>query len=348
MSRIRSNKRGFTLIELLVVIAIIAILIALLLPAVQQAREAARRSTCKNNLKQIGLALANYHDVASMFPPAIINPGRSAAGKPKGSKYDFNLNTTGWTLMLPQLDQGPMFDLYNFNEASCGVMENGFPLAGTGNWQVNIPVTSTILNVLTCPTDPEPELHSDTHPAYHSENAAPSSYVFSSGRIAENSRDLWADYSRSRNTLPNGQVFRWRCAFGNNGAAKLRDLKDGPSNTILVGESTMAKRSRRHIARWGQGRHVSVYGRVITDKDPNHVNYSIWKLNARMCDRSDGKWATISNCDMRYAWVFSSEHSGGAQFVFGDGSVKFISENIDGNIWPLLHAINDGLPVGDF
>ncbi len=343
MSRKRSVTRGFTLIELLVVIAIIAILIALLLPAVQQAREAARRSSCKNNLKQIGLALANYHEIAGQFPPALINPGRPAM-----TYYNFNQNTTGWTLMLPQLDQQPMYDAYNFYEASCPVMENGYPLAGTGNWQVNIPVTSQILNVLICPSDPDPELHSDTHTAYASENAAPSSYVFSSGRIAENSGNIWSAYSRSRNTLPNGTLFRWRCAFGNNGAAKLKDIQDGPSNTILVGEATMAKRDRRHIARWGQGRHVAVYGRVITDADPNHVNYSIYKLNARMCDRSDGAWANHSNCDMRYAWVFASQHSGGAQFVFADGAVHFISENIDGNIWPLLHAIDDGLPVGNF
>jgi prepilin-type N-terminal cleavage/methylation domain-containing protein/prepilin-type processing-associated H-X9-DG protein len=345
MSRTRQKTRGFTLIELLVVIAIIAILIALLLPAVQQAREAARRSTCKNNLKQIGIALANYHDVAEMFPPGMINSGRSGWGG-----FTHNYNHTGWTMMLPQLDQGPMFDQFNAHEPSSPVATNGKPLGGTGNWLVNKPITSQILPILICPTDPEPTLDTDSNPdsAYHSEDAAPSSYVFSSGRIAESTGNIWSAYQRSRNTLPNGRVFRWRCAFGLNGAASLRDLADGPSNTILVGESTMAKRSVRHVARWGQGRHVGVFGRVITDANPNHVNYSIYKLNARMCDRSDGAWANISNCDMRYAWVFSSEHAGGAQFVFGDGSVKFISENIDGNIWPILHAIDDGYPVGDF
>src|SRR5690606_31065579 len=317
----------FTLIELLVVIAIIAILIALLLPAVQQAREAARRSQCKNNLKQVGLALHNYHDVAGQFPPALINPGRPAWSA--AVDVDFTLNTTGWTLLLPYIDQAPLYNQYDFNQASCPVVENGLPLAGTGNWQVNIPVTSTRLAVLQCPSDPPATLHSSTSAAYASEDAAPSSYVFSSGRIAENSGNIWSAYINSNHWLPDGRRFRWRCAFGHNSAASIRDIRDGTSNTILVGESTMDKRDLNHIARWGQGRHVAVYGRAITEQDPNHVNHSIYKLNARMCDRSDGTWATLANCDKRYAWVFSSLHAGGAHFVMGDGAVRFINENID-------------------
>src|SRR5512135_2886366 len=115
----RLRRHGFTLIELLVVIAIIAVLVALLLPAVQQAREAARRSQCKNNLKQIGLALHNYHDIANRFPAAIIGSGRANAqtAPPRGVGPTV-VNTTGWVAMLPQLDQAPLYNNYNFSITS--------------------------------------------------------------------------------------------------------------------------------------------------------------------------------------------------------------------------------------
>lgn len=337
-------RRGFTLIELLVVIAIIAILIALLLPAVQQAREAARRTQCKNNLKQIGIALHNYHDVSGQFPPALINSGRSTGN----GQYAFNLNHTGWTMLLPYIDQSAAYDQFDASQPSSGVATNGYPLGGTGNWTVNIPVTSLVIPGLVCPSDPAPELQTTTNTAYLSTDAAPSSYVFSGGRQAESSNNIWPAWSQSLAWLPNGTQFRWRTAFGLNSSAKIRDIRDGTSNTIVIGESTMAKRDRNHIPRWGQGRHVGVFGRVITEQAPDHVNHSIYRLNARMCDRSDGQWATISNCDKRYAWVFASQHTGGAQFVLGDGSVRFVSENIDMSTWGILHAIDDGNTVEEF
>ncbi len=110
----------------------------------------------------------------------------------------------------------------------------------------------------------------------------------------------------------------------------------------------MDKRDLNHVARWGQGRHVGVFGRTIVEADPNSINHSIYRLNARMCDRNDGAWATLANCDKRYAWVFSSQHKGGAQFTMGDASVRFISENIDMSTWGLIGAIAAGHPRGEF
>ena len=113
------RRQGFTLIELLVVIAIIAILVALLLPAVQQAREAARRTQCKNNLKQWGLALHNYHDVHSIFPAALLHSGRYNSASfydPAGTNRV--MNTPGWVLLLPFVDQAAAYDQYSADEAS--------------------------------------------------------------------------------------------------------------------------------------------------------------------------------------------------------------------------------------
>ncbi len=133
-----SNRRAraFTLIELLVVIAIIAILIALLLPAVQQAREAARRTQCKNNMKQIGLALHNYHDTFNMFPYA--NGGAASTVNSNLTIMTTYRNQTGWVLLLPYFDQAPLFNTLN-HSAAMGRWTNGGSrtLAGGGPTAAN-------------------------------------------------------------------------------------------------------------------------------------------------------------------------------------------------------------------
>src|SRR5690349_17065682 len=127
----RSMRKAFTLVELLVVVAIIGVLVALLLPAVQAAREASRRSTCHNNLKQIGLALQNYHDVQGKFPPAILNHGWAYNNLPApGIQQVMNLN--GFTLLLPHLEQSALYARYNLNAsaAHCANDNPAIPLAG--------------------------------------------------------------------------------------------------------------------------------------------------------------------------------------------------------------------------
>ncbi|MCA9017038.1 MAG: DUF1559 domain-containing protein, partial [Planctomycetaceae bacterium] len=150
----RFRKHGFTLIELLVVIAIIAILIALLLPAVQQAREAARRSTCKNNLKQFGLALHNYHDAFNVFPYSTENPG--------GSGLSPVTNHTGYIALLPYLDQAPLYNKFVLTAASGNYLGGGnCSTSGSGNLsgsvtdrEANIILGATIINLFLSPSDP--------------------------------------------------------------------------------------------------------------------------------------------------------------------------------------------------
>ncbi len=144
----RVRRRAFTLIELLVVIAIIAILIALLLPAVQQAREAARRSTCKNNMKQIGLALHNYHDTHRVFPYASSHQGRAC------TTARSILNHKGWLMLLPFIDQAPLYNKFNFSIAASTSAVSGtgtvVGVPGTGN--ENDFVVSREIPVFTCPS----------------------------------------------------------------------------------------------------------------------------------------------------------------------------------------------------
>src|SRR6266481_2219216 len=152
----RSLRRlGFTLIELLVVIAIIAVLIALLLPAVQQAREAARRSQCKNNLKQIGLALHNYHEQFNVLPYGTqASGGGSVRAKnftPGGVK-----NTTGWIALLPNLDQSPLYNQVNMNAAMGPWNKGGQSLAGGGVAPSNAIVASQKIPGFICPSDNGP------------------------------------------------------------------------------------------------------------------------------------------------------------------------------------------------
>ena len=206
-------KRGFTLIELLVVIAIIAVLIALLLPAVQQAREAARRSQCRNNLKQIGLALHNYHESFGTFPPgnvhAIVDTTFDTAGK---AGY-------GWgAFILPQLEQGALFNQLGVNNKE---LHNLLKTAALR------PLTQISVNVFRCPTDTAPTLNDQkifTNNAYGDTAAATASYAGVHG-----TRWSWA----SDWLLNKEDPF---CMFWPDSKVRIVDITDGTSNTFMVGE----------------------------------------------------------------------------------------------------------------
>lgn len=286
----RLRKYGFTLIELLVVIAIIAILIALLLPAVQQAREAARRSTCKNNLKQIGLALHNYHETHRIFPSIRMLDLNSFAGS----------CTAGWqkpggfswrVMLLPFLDQATIYNTINWDDhligTSCG---------GTNSFAQ---ADRTVLPVFLCPSDSTDVLIN---------NRAGTNYAAMAGTTNNHT-------STALTSLPIMSVTK---------PGRIRDVGDGLTNSIAVIEVWRRKPFERlgggpvplnRCARWlGAGLCEADSSRAPNDPLIDQVNWDNDYLN--LSTSGNGRPA-------------SSKHEGGVHAMMGDGSVHFISENID-------------------
>ena len=287
------TRRGFTLIELLVVIAIIAILIALLLPAVQQAREAARRTQCKNNLKQFGLAIHNYHDVYLAFPPGYIDQnGHTEAN-------------WGWgTYVLPYIDQAPLF-----NQLDVG---NNGGLGEALTVAANLALMSKPLPAFRCPSDTAPDINTQQQlfDANMTNNqVATSNYVGANGA---------GDWSGSGTTPANANL---KGTFGRNSRSRIRDFTDGTSNTIVIGERAWRVPDPATGGNKNCGAGV-VFGISSDGTLPGRrkaLSNGIPKIN----DSSDNA-VPQANCIRG----FSSRHEGGAQFLMADGSVRFISENI--------------------
>jgi prepilin-type N-terminal cleavage/methylation domain-containing protein len=305
-------KRGFTLIELLVVIAIIAILIALLLPAVQQAREAARRTQCKNNLKQIGLALHNYHDTHNTFP------------------YGWDTRGTGWNaFILPQVEQANLYSTLIFQES------------GPGNWDsgsANQKATETVVPAYRCPSMPLAE-----HMNFNGiAKRVPVSYRGNAGSEAT-SDDLSSAIpgTKSLEQLSQNGIF-YACS-----KVKFRDLTDGTSNTLLVCESL----TDPEFSKDGQGMDFWAIGSPQADpcacnggtggtEFTEFVGTTIVGLNVRrLAPTTNGELMELS---------FGSYHISGAQFTLGDGSVRFISENINLGTLRAISTRDGGEVAGEF
>jgi prepilin-type N-terminal cleavage/methylation domain-containing protein len=320
-----TRRRGaFTLIELLVVIAIIGVLAALLLPAVQGAREAARRSQCANNMKQIGLAIQNYQSSHNVYPPAKIYSGSCAkanGGGPTGQV----LNTTLFTLILNQMEQGVMWNAYNFSQASASSAWNGNNTQLVGSPLVNTTVTLAQVSSYTCPSDPFGNslivdvAVTDTT-KYARQHARASNYLASSAS--------YSDLDCAASATPNRKL---QGAFYTDVSILVRDLRDGASNTMFVGESTQEHAATNSGPSWAGGAFGTVHGVVMPNGAANYKNYL---PNAKVANPL-GKMLPGDS-------VFSSHHPGGINAVFGDGSVHFLKDGINPQIWYSLQTVKGG------
>jgi prepilin-type N-terminal cleavage/methylation domain-containing protein/prepilin-type processing-associated H-X9-DG protein len=350
-------RKGFTLIELLVVIAIIAILIALLVPAVQKVREAAARTQCQNNLKQMGLALHNFASVHKRFPAALIHPGWHASAAPGAQRYNgpeasfsgdpayLVYNHSGFVALLPYIEQDGLFKQYDYRLAGSSRNGNG-STATTAPDPIPNPnriVGSMNVPIYVCPTDSNPPptvLSADarTAAAYERENTRRSNYFFNIGDNIDQ-RGFWQ-----------AQSMALRGPFGINGADSLTTIYDGTSNTVAIGESKQIHGSTSYGPYWGNGLHTAVGGRIAGTIDPaSYANYNCWKPNHRYyADPGCGTPSTNTfTQQLQYAWGFGSWHTGLTNFVFCDGSVRSVSDNINSATWIAIGTSAGGETVNE-
>jgi prepilin-type N-terminal cleavage/methylation domain-containing protein/prepilin-type processing-associated H-X9-DG protein len=328
------KRRGFTLIELLVVIAIIAVLIALLLPAVQAAREAARRAQCVNNLKQIALAMHNYHDAVGAFP--------------SGSIADTGWGGTWWnwpSFILPQMEQSAVYNSINFSRSNLANNTAGDP---------NSTASSSVVLSYLCPTDPAVNSGSMQNMSWCcTENygkmvtAAVTCYVGNWGDMKTG--NLTFDFYSSESTPGNGP--NWGCGglfsgiFGdcsNGKAIAIREVLDGTSNTFLDGECSP---NMNGSLVWVNG--DGTYASTVVPLN--------WKCDLKdgQVDPTDGSTCNLGQLNnftqALHCWrnqtvnyAFKSYHPGGANFAMCDGSVRFIKQSINPRTYNALGTRGTG------
>jgi prepilin-type N-terminal cleavage/methylation domain-containing protein len=350
MKRTVGKHRGFTLVELLVVIAIIGVLVALLLPAVQQAREAGRRMSCANNLKQYGLAIQTYHDVWNKLPNTnIINT----------PTWSWGARMPGWQAnVLPQMEQQPLYDkviqrYQDVNNADIGGVGYESPINtknGVGMVrQVQVPYAR-------CPSDGSPEGDSNWAEASYTgslgSQRTPScngscnpfltvgyNYEYRHGE-ADHGNTWWSDgVSGIFNRI--GQLSGM--GFGS--------VQDGLSNTIFVGE--IIPECHDHGGGWwyfnGKGNAHASTACPINLMTPCSLNdVRIAQARNYPYNGLNGQPDCSQMCNWNLSWGFKSRHPQVCQFVFGDGSVHTISQNVNYRTYQRLGGKNDGMPLGDY
>jgi prepilin-type N-terminal cleavage/methylation domain-containing protein len=314
----RRFRKGFTLIELLVVIAIIAVLIALLLPAVQQAREAARRTQCKNNMKQIGLSMHNYESSYTCWPIGSYG-------------IDQNPNMIpNWRLQIfPYFDQAPLFNSMNFTLSFAGNVVNANTTA----------LSNKVLSTYVCPSSP---LNPCANLASNSQFIQIPMYVGISGANPDVAgRTVGSNSNYGGFYTNNGMLLH-------NELTRMRDAVDGTSNTIMVAEQSGLIGTADLRSGYYGGYIGTNFGGPVTASNP--AGKDSWSVGLSGLQYKINSPTTAGGSDKTYDanTVLNSFHTGGIHVLLSDGSVRFISNNIDFNTLANLCSRNDGIPVGDF
>ncbi len=306
------TARGFTLVELLVVIAIIGILIALLLPAIQAAREAARRSECLNNLKQLALACQNYSDGKKQFPPGKVINGTGSTN-----------NLSCWTLeILPFIEEQSLYKQYNFKKPNVDI--------------VNRPVVQTTIKVMTCPSDdnagklaapePEPKLgdwatgsyRAVTGKGYYKPSSTTVEYYFDSNKLKIDSTLKLTDRGILTVTPAPGYT---HAEVGKLKPARFRNITDGTSKTIVIGEYSAFTKIERTVF-WAKSYFGQNMGSIMMD-----TTSEVLSPDYQLCFNAYGDTKGPSPCKR----TITSLHGGGnlVQFAFADGSTRGVTLDTD-------------------
>jgi len=343
-------KRGaFTLIELLVVIAIIAVLIALLLPAVQQAREAARRTQCKNNLKQLGLALMNYESNFTTFPPNLVPGG------------NFNYSAGNWGVLAflsPYLDQTPIYNLMNLN-APTYASASPYGIADPNNAKA----ASFVIPMFLCPSDKSMSLGGD----YGVASLGPSNYC----------ANLGSGINTYQGSPANGSPYNADGVMFANSSVRIGDMTDGTSNTACMSESLLGDgatsvlntaTSTPPVSSQRSYAYLTTYQSSLDDAScASATNWNIQDLRQFLWYSgeirntsynhyylpNDTRWDCITNAyNFGYTaigWKAArSLHVGGVHLLLCDGSGRFVSNNIDSTTWRSLSTRAGAEILGPF
>jgi len=339
-------RRGFTLIELLVVIAIIAVLVALLLPAVQQAREAARRSQCKNNLKQLGLALHNYHDNFLLFPPATLRRANCRGISPSNPSA---CNGASFIArLLPYLDQAPLYNMVNFTVEQIWRDADLYQGGPYTNYQA---VANTRLPVVTCPSDPQ--RGKDVRP-----DLAPTNYAASLG----NTTNWCAEPNATWVYNLDGCTGTGTAVVYGNSRVRIADITDGTSNTLILSEITVGwpyLQQNLQYANCQAGTETPItsytgsyepvgYSWIYANGMQSWSFSTILKPNDPIFKQRGNMWCMSSPWVGHAEFGSRSEHVGGVQVLMADGAVRFVSENINLPTWQNLSTRADGNVIGEF